>query len=525
MESAYTSPYTEDGQGQPALHTKHYLAMHQDVHYQHGMTCQDCHTSTDVHSDGFLAACTLASVQIECSDCHGTPEAYPWELPLGYMDEIAALPEDAPPRGTTTKLNPHVAAGMEYAPRDGYLITARGNPFTNVVRVGRKVIVHTAAGKDIELRPLKFIAEEIEAEEKLSLRGLVAMKSVRGHVAKMECYTCHVSWAPQCYGCHVKIDYSEGKRSFDWVAAGHRHATSEKCKADRGETGYDTTMPGQIEEQRSFMRFEDPPLGVNGENRITPLAPGCQPSVTIIGDDGKPIVINHIFRTLPGSEGSGDEGQLGIDMSPTQPHTMTKDARTCESCHASDKALGYGIAGGKLMRPWDERVVVDLETADGHILPRKARTQIAPIKRLSADWTRLVTEDGRQLQTVGHHLQASRPLNQQEREHMDRRGVCLSCHQEIPDRSLAVNLLHHVADYTGQLPTTPEKHDSLVNKIMLLSGWIQVAAAAAMPAVGLAGVAWYWRRRRRYKVVGRIADPSHGAGNRQKPEEDHEGHT
>ena len=89
MESPYHSPYAADGGEQPALHTKHYLAMEQDVHYQKGMTCQDCHTSNDVHGDGFLAAANLAAVQIECSDCHGTPEKYPWELPLGFMDEFA----------------------------------------------------------------------------------------------------------------------------------------------------------------------------------------------------------------------------------------------------------------------------------------------------------------------------------------------------------------------------------------------------------------------------------------------------
>ncbi len=60
METPYESPYTADGGPQPALHTKHYIAMQQDIHYQKGMTCQDCHTSIDVHSDGFLAAANLA---------------------------------------------------------------------------------------------------------------------------------------------------------------------------------------------------------------------------------------------------------------------------------------------------------------------------------------------------------------------------------------------------------------------------------------------------------------------------------
>lgn len=499
METPYTTPYTEDGGGQPALHTKHYIAMHQDIHYQKGMTCQDCHTSIDVHGDGFLAAANLAAVQIECSDCHGTPRAYPWELPLGYMDEIAALGEDAPPRGTSDELPAHVRQGMKYPVRDGYLLSARGNPLANAVRIGNMVMVHTAGGKDIDLKPLKLIEEEKE----LSLRGLVAMSSVRGHVGKMECYTCHASWTPQCYGCHLKIDYSGGKQCFDWLAAGHRHRRPE-CAADRGEDKYtDLMIPGEVSEQRSYLRFEDPALGVNGESRITPVAPGCQVSVTVIGADGKPILLNRIFHTTPDSEGSGPEGQLSLDMSPLHPHTMTKDARTCESCHASDKALGYGIGSSRLTRPWDERVVVDLETADGHVLSKHARTQMAPLEGLSGDWSRLVSEDGKQLQTVGHHFQGSRPLNNQERAHIDRRGICLACHQEIPDRSLAVSLLHHVAEYTGQLPEETEQHHSLVHTTLLFAGWIQVTAMVTGPLAILGGGIWLWRRRRRRKQSGK----------------------
>jgi hypothetical protein len=98
METPFASPYAADGGEQPKLHTKHYLAMEQDVHYQKGMTCQDCHTSIDVHGDGFLAAANLAAVQIECADCHGTPDAYPWDLPIGYMDEFEESPAARRPK-------------------------------------------------------------------------------------------------------------------------------------------------------------------------------------------------------------------------------------------------------------------------------------------------------------------------------------------------------------------------------------------------------------------------------------------
>jgi len=150
------------------------------------------------------------------------------------------------------------------------------------------------------------------------------------------------------------------------------------------------------------------------------------------------------------------------------------------------------------VRPWDKRVVGDLETADGHVLPESARTQMAPIEGLTDDWTRFVSEDGKQLQTVGHHFRLSRPLNNQERAHIDRRGVCLSCHQEIPDRSLAVSLMHHVAKYTGQIPETTEEHGDLLHyKILLLSAWMQVGLAAGVPLVFTLAALYYWRRRRR----------------------------
>lgn len=495
METPYQAPYAADGGPQPALHSKHYIAMEQDIHYQKGMTCQDCHTSIDVHSDGFLAAANLAAVQIECADCHGTPEKYPWELPLGFMDEFAMTPANGLPRGLAEEQLPNTLQGHVHEPRDGYLLTARGNPYENVVRDGNEVIVHTAAGKDLRLQPLKKLFDE----DKVSQEGKVAMKGVATHLDRMECYACHSSWTPQCYGCHVKIDYSQkdkcpecndSLRAFDWVAAGRLHQEDEH-RADRGETGYDTYAPGKITEERSYTRWEEPMLGINGEGRVTPLAPGCQVSVTIIGEDGKPILVNHIYKQEPGLERS-NEGQLSIDMSPTQPHTTTKNARSCESCHATQKALGLGIGG---TRPWNEQHTVDLETVEGEILPKQTRPQQEAIKNLDHDWSQIVTEEGVQVATVGHHFQLSRAFNLEEMLHISREGTCLACHQDIPDESLAVSFLHHVAEFTGQLPKTTDQHSGLVHKIMLMSAWVQLVAAAMIPLAATVAF-WRWRRRR-----------------------------
>ncbi len=492
MEAAWDTPYTEGGGGQIGLHTKHYIQLQKDVHYQKGMLCQDCHTSGDVHGDGFLVGANLGAVEIECADCHGTPDRYPWELPLGWGDENGPGPAQGPPRGVAHELPKHLKKGKAWPPRDGYLLTARGNPMPEVVRVGDRVLVHTAGGRDLWVDPLKRLAQQ----GKLPLEAQVAMQAVGEHLETMECYACHSTWAPQCYGCHVKIDYSGGKRSFDWIAAGHRHRDPAH-RADRSEQGYDTTLAGKVTEKRSYMRWEEPPLGNNGEGRVSPLMPGCQVSVTIVGPDGEEIARNRIFRTLPHSEGSGTEGQLGSDMSPVFPHTVGK-ARNCESCHGSAKALGYGIAG---TTGWDKPVTVDLETADGRIIPGKAQVQREPIAGLVRDWSAVVTPEGKQLQTVGSHFKGSGPLTDEQRRMMDRRFVCVGCHSEIPAGSVPVSLLHHVAEAAGLLPESNDDHHALLHKIVLTSAWAQVGGGALLGAGVLLGLWAVWRRRSRRRAA------------------------
>jgi hypothetical protein len=175
---------------------------------------------------------------------------------------------------------------------------------------------------------------------------------------------------------------------------------------------------------------------------------------------------------------------------------MTKNARTCESCHASSKALGLGIGS---TRPWNKEHFVDLETVDGKILSKNAQPQMAAIENLDHDWSQIVDKDGKQLATVGHHFQLSRAFNKPELEHMSREGTCIACHKEIPANSTAINLLHHVAKYTGKIPKTADQHNSLLHKITLLAAWTQVIAPLALI---LAGASWYAvRRSKRAKMT------------------------
>ncbi len=466
MEKPFSGPYDDEGNAQPKLHTKRYMHMQEDIHFQKGMLCQDCHTSNDMHGDGFLGGANAAAVEVECQDCHGTTKAYPWELPLGYSDEFNTTAMTGEARGTTQTMAEYLKQGSYNKPRDGYLLTARGNPLTHAVRDGNEIIMHLASGKDVVLQPLKKLKEE----EKLSPKGLLAMDSISGHTDNMECYTCHASWAPQCYGCHVKIDYSQGKQNPDYLQASHDHDLHGRTGGMKDMRKY--LVDGQVTETRSFMRWENPPLAQNGEGRISPTIPGCQTTITVIGKDGKALLQNHIYK-IPNVEGAGAEGQNAIDMAPVQPHTISKEGRSCESCHTTKKAMGMGIMGSKSTRDPSITTITDIMTANGKVLPTKIDEQMPAIKNLHYDYSKFLDENGTQLQTVGHHWKLSGPLSKEQRDKLDRSGVCFSCHQDMPSGNLAVSAMTHVAKMVD-LNIDNKLHNKILNKSLNISAWVQV---------------------------------------------------
>ncbi len=487
METAYNPTWGEHGEAQPKLHTKHYLHLKEDVHMKKGMLCQDCHTTRDLHGDGFLVGATLGPVEIECQDCHGTTKKYPWELPLGYGDEFATRPAQGKPRGVAQSLADYLKKGTVYPKKEGYLLTARGNPYKNVVKKGDEVLVYLASGKTLTLTPLKKLKES----GKLSQAGLVAMDKIAKHNDRMECYTCHDTWAPQCYGCHVKIDYSGGKKGVDWLAAAHDRDIHGTDAAYR-KTLRDHLIPGKVTETRSYLRWENPPLVQNGEGRISPAMPGCQVVVTVIGKDGKAILQNHVFK-MPDYKHPGSQRKLpGIVMASVHSHTVQKEARACESCHANPAAMGYGIEGGKVWGDMGHDFIVDLKTADGRVIPSRYTIQKPKIENFNVDWSRFVDENGTPLQTVDNHWNLAGPLSNAQRAKLDRRGACLACHKTIPDGDLAVSLMHHVADVAGVEIDRPT-HNDILGKNIRIGAWTQVLGV--LMGIGLLG--WFFRRRRK----------------------------
>ncbi len=490
VESPYDTPWDDQGDSQSKLHGKRYAYIGEDHHHSPetrpenpdgAMTCQDCHTTLSMHGNGNIGGATLGEVEIECADCHGTPEKYPWELPLGFMEEYQDdLAKDA--RGTTDELLEwQEKFGTTYPLEDGYLLSARGNPLGNAVRMDNKVLIHTCGGVDLWVPLTKNLSEAGEWEK--GSPALTAMKQVSQHMESLECYTCHAGWAPQCYGCHVKVDFSNNSRSVDWVKSGvpYNNGATMESKIDP-EPGM---LDGKITQGRSYIRWEDPVLGINGEGRVSPIIPGCQQITTVISPDGTPLINNKIWRTPGNMEGSGPEGQRGIDMTPVQPHTITAKARPCVSCHTNPKSLGYGISDGKLMSDGENDTYIDLKDGKGELIPGNTKLQFSTIDGLDIDLSQVVTRDGKQVQTVGHHWPLSGPLPQETRDKMERVGVCISCHQDIPDGTLPVVLTAQMGKILDMTPYSDKEHSKLLNKDLRWSSLSRFLIGGMMVVIGV----------------------------------------
>jgi hypothetical protein len=510
MEFSYGSPFTAKGEKQPQLHTKFYQFIKDDVHHQlksregnpeGGLLCQDCHTTTSMHGNGNITGTLLANVEIECSDCHGTATQYPWELPLGWGDEFGRDLTNEKPRGVTNALLENQDKfGTKYSAQDGYLLSARGNPFGNVVRQSDKVLVHSASGLDFEVPTLKSIYLNDKWQNKSA--AYAAKIQTPGHLQKIECYGCHSAWAPQCYGCHVKVDFSGDKKATDWVAAGNTHF-SDGHTAESMRDAKPPVAPGiaygETSENRSYLRWENPVLGINGEGRVSPIIPGCQQITTVVSPDGKILVNNKIWRTPAGLEAGGNTGQRGIDMAPSAPHTTDRKARECVSCHATSKALGYGTHDGRYLRQYNNGIYVDIMNEKAQLITKTAKYQISPIPDLPMDLDQVVTREDEQLQTVGHHWPTDGPLTREMRDHMERVGVCLSCHKEIPSGRFVYRVISKIGDYLGMIPKTDAEHQKLIGRAIFIAANVEIFGGLMAAIVGLVIIVYFLRRRKKAK--------------------------
>lgn len=294
------------------------------------------------------------------------------------------------------------------------------------------------------------------------------MVNVPQHMEKMECYACHSAWVPQYYGYKYVIDYS--KESIDWLDS------PEKFGADGTTADYHgdyVVQPGApTYGDYSHTRWENPPLGVNGEGRVTPLVGVIQTISTVIGEDGETITWNKAYKT--------EEGYNATELAPVNPHTASLQARDCADCHGSSAAMGYGIDDGNYdASPAIERFA-DIVDINGENVSQFTKAQINAIKDLHGDFMQVITKDGVQVQTVDSHWPDSSPLTKDQLNVMTRSGTCTACHQDLPKLLPSRLVLQKIANIANLSFKDEQAHSSLLRENNIMISWIKGLGVIAL---------------------------------------------
>jgi len=190
-----------------------------------------------------------------------------------------------------------------------------------------------------------------------------------GH-ERVSCTACHSGWAPQCLQCHTQ----------------------------RGSDGLWHEVGGDF-------RAELPPLGVRGTapGRIEPFTPGM---ILTLGTD--PVDMERAFPPA-----LVKQGRFERLFSPVEPHTTTREGRSCASCHADPLALGVGRGTLRLAPEGDRSWIfepAEEPLRDG--LPADAWTGFLELPR-----PRSTTRSN------------ARPFDAREQGRVLRVGACLTCHE------------------------------------------------------------------------------------------------
>ena len=166
-----------------------------DVHYSKAnMACADCHTQKEIMGDGKNHAHLEEQLEVRCTTCHtDTTE-------LKKLSEISQIPYSSWKRQINNSPVPRL---------------------------------------NIKGKNSRYFLKRLDDNKLLTLNP-PSEQCVKPVHKRVSCISCHSTWVPQCYGCHVL--YDKGAKQLDKIAF--------------------KETPGKWTEFKSFVRFNAPPLGI-----------------------------------------------------------------------------------------------------------------------------------------------------------------------------------------------------------------------------------------------------------------------
>ncbi len=263
----------------------------EDIHGERGVECIDCHTQAGVMGDGNIYGHMDQATKIECRTCHGTP-----------------------------------TEGGQFIDRDGKALT-------HIERRedGEVVLTSKVTGVAHPLPQLKDIINP----ESISFNAKAAAAMNDHHLKDeggLECYACHASWTPNCFGCHFTRDEQQ---------MGTNLITRNE------EVGKASTN------NKVFVSLKHFSMGMNAQGKMSPYIVGCQPIADVTDTEGNTKLDFVMPETV--------NGVSGLALNPVNPHTNRGrgEVRTCAECHRSPPSLGLGSGNYSVARDYAYATAAD----------------------------------------------------------------------------------------------------------------------------------------------------------------------
>jgi hypothetical protein len=279
-----------------------------DIHMQKGMHCVDCHFVQDMHGNGRLHQEVRAGCEIQCIDCHGTiteytnlrtsgPASYT-SSPDGKGRDLAALRTPSGKKrferlGDRFFQNSMVEPDLKWEIAQTKDTITPGHPRYNIKS-------HLAKTVRVENGQLVWGGDPAQFADHCAHAN-----------SNMHCISCHSSWNPTCYGCHLPQKANLKMPALHWEGDIARNYTSYNFQTLRDDV---------------YMLARD---GDVTKNRIGPSRSSCAIHVGSYNNNRESIYVQQ--QTV------SSEGLSGIAFSTNVPHTTSGKGTTkmCSDCHVS----------------------------------------------------------------------------------------------------------------------------------------------------------------------------------------------
>jgi hypothetical protein len=171
-----------------------------DVHLEKGMHCIDCHYKQDSHGNSKLYGEVRAAIEIQCIDCHGTITKFATLKTSG-----PASPE--PAHDLAALRTPYGKKRFEKVEDEKGLHIYQNSMVEGDLRWEVPQTKHVIDPKHERYNRKAHLAKTIrfDADDNFVYGDVPGGDETKvAHCHKnMSCVSCHSSWNPSCFGCHL----------------------------------------------------------------------------------------------------------------------------------------------------------------------------------------------------------------------------------------------------------------------------------------------------------------------------------